>query len=273
MVTKIFYNSSLPRAGSTLIQNILGQNPLIHSTPTSGVFGLMDSARSYFSIQPEWKAQDEKETLKGFAGFLRGGLYGYYNNITDKPYVFEKSRAWGMEYEFLNAIEPEPKIICMIRDIRAIYASLEKKYRKNPLMDTQIANWGNLTGTTTDKRMVVWSNNPPIGPSLDRLYQVLIQGIHQHILFVKFEDLCKDPNTELKRIYDYIGIPFFQHDFDNVPQVTHEDDKWHGIFGDHIIRGKVEPLKDDFREVLGPNACRIIEEGYPWFFNDFGYKI
>ena len=273
MVTKIFYNSSLPRAGSTLIQNILGQNPLIHSTPTSGVFGLMDSARSYFSTQPEWRAQDEKETLKGFAGFLKGGLYGYYNNITDKPYVFEKSRAWGMEYEFLNTIEPEPKIICMIRDIRAIYASLEKKYRKNPLMDTQIANWGNLTGTTTDKRMIVWSNNPPIGPSLDRLYQVLIQGIHQHILFVKFEDLCKDPNTELKRIYDYIGIPFFQHDFDNVPQVTHEDDKWHGIFGDHIIRGKVEPLKDDFREVLGPNACRIIEEGYPWFFNDFGYKI
>ncbi len=32
----IFYQSSLPRAGSTLLQNILAQNPDIYATPTSG---------------------------------------------------------------------------------------------------------------------------------------------------------------------------------------------------------------------------------------------
>ena len=31
MIKKIFYNSSLPRSGSTLIQNILGQNPEFHT--------------------------------------------------------------------------------------------------------------------------------------------------------------------------------------------------------------------------------------------------
>lgn len=29
----------------------------------------------------------------------------------------------------------------------------------------------------------------------------------------------------------------------------------------------------DYYEVLGPNACRLIEENYAWFFNDFGYKL
>ena len=273
MPKKIFYNSSLPRSGSTLIQNILGQNPSLHTTPTSGLFEMMTACRTMYSDGAEWKAQDSKEMEKGFKGFLKAGIYGFYNAVTPKNYVVDKSRGWGMEYDFINAYDPNPKIICMVRDIRAIFSSLEKKYRKNPLTENHIANWGNLTGTTTDKRMIVWSNNPPIGTALDRLYQTLIQGLHKNILFIKFEDLCSQPDEELKKVYEYLELPYFKHDFNNIKQVTHEDDKWYGIFGDHVIRKEIRPLKDDFREVLGENACKLIVEGYPWFFNDFGYTI
>ena len=140
----------------------------------------------------------------GFKSFLKSGLYGFYENLTDRPYVVDKCRGWGSEYEFINAFDSKPKIICMIRDVRAIYSSLEKKYRQNPLTDHHIANWGNLTGTTTDKRMQVWSANPPIGPAMDRLYQILVQGMHQHILFIKFEELCIDPDAQLRHIYEYL---------------------------------------------------------------------
>ena len=37
----VFYQSSLPRAGSTLLQNIIGQNPKFHVTPTSGMIDMM----------------------------------------------------------------------------------------------------------------------------------------------------------------------------------------------------------------------------------------
>lgn len=273
MVEKIFYNSSMPRSGSTLLQNILGQNPLIHTTPTSGVFELLNAARTIFSDGLEFKAQDQNEMYSGFKGFLKSGLYGFYNQITEKPFVIDKCRGWNSEWEFINAFDPEPKIICMVRDIRAVYSSLEKKYRKNPLLDHHIANWGNLVGTTTDKRIEVWSNNPPIGPSMDRIYQVLVQGLHKKILFVKFEELTKNPHFQIKRIYEYLELPYFEHDFENINQITNEDDRWFGIFGDHIIRPKLKPVEDDFYEVLGPNACKIIEQGYAWFFNDFEYKI
>lgn len=273
MIQKVFYNSSLPRAGSTLIQNILGQNPLIHTTPTSGLYEVLAACRTIYSDSLEFKAQDAKEMETGIKSFLKRGLYGFYENLTDRPYVIDKCRGWGAEYEFINAFDPNPKIICMVRDVRAIYASLEKKYRKNPLVDHHIANWGNLTGTTTDKRMEVWSQNPPIGPSMDRLYQVLVQGLHRHILFIKFEEFCLDPDTQMRRIYEYFELPYFQHDFKNIPQYTKEDDKWYGIFGDHIIRGELKPVQNDFIEVLGMNACRILEDKYRWFFNDFGYQI
>ena len=45
----IFFNSSMPRSGSTLIQNILGQNPDIHSTPTDGFLELIYAARVNFT--------------------------------------------------------------------------------------------------------------------------------------------------------------------------------------------------------------------------------
>jgi sulfotransferase len=273
MIEKVFYNSSMPRAGSTLIQNILGQNPEIYATPTSGLFEMMATSRTIFTDSLEIKAQNEQEMLNGFKGFLKGGLYNFYNNITDKPYVIDKSRGWNSEWEFINAFDPNPKIICMIRDIRAVYSSLEKKFRKHPLQDHHLANWVNLTGTTTDKRIQFWFTNPPIGPSMDKIYQTLIQGIHKNILFIKFEELCSDPDIQLKKIYEYLELPFYQHDFKNIQQITHEDDKWYGIFGDHIIRQELKPVEDDYLEVLGPNACRLIVENYGWFFNDFGYKI
>ena len=41
----IYYQSSLPRAGTTLLQNIIGQNPAFHVTPTSGMIDLVLGAR------------------------------------------------------------------------------------------------------------------------------------------------------------------------------------------------------------------------------------
>jgi hypothetical protein len=49
MVQKIFYNPSLPRAGSTLLQNVMMQNPNIHSTPTSGVIEFLLASRNIYT--------------------------------------------------------------------------------------------------------------------------------------------------------------------------------------------------------------------------------
>ena len=53
---KIFFQSSLPRAGSTLLQNILGQNPDFYVTPTSGVLELLYAARSNYSNDVSFNA-------------------------------------------------------------------------------------------------------------------------------------------------------------------------------------------------------------------------
>lgn len=273
MVKKIFYNSSLPRSGSTIIQNILAQNPEIYPTPTSGVFEIMNNIRSLYSNSLEFKAQDPETMEKGYRGMLKSGIYGFFNEITDRPYVFDKCRGWSMEYKFIDFFDPNPKIICVVRDLRAIFASMEKKYRKNPQLELNVANWEKLEGTTTDKRIVTWSNTVPIAPALDRLYQVILEGLHEKILFIRYEDLCSSPNEQMARIYDYLGLPNFQHDFNNIEQFTHEDDKVYGVFGDHVIKNKLEQVEEDFFDVLGETGCELITSSYRWFYELFEYKI
>ena len=45
MPSRIFCQSSLPRAESTLLQNILAQNPAFYGTSTSGLLELIFGAR------------------------------------------------------------------------------------------------------------------------------------------------------------------------------------------------------------------------------------
>lgn len=271
MVKKVFFNSSLPRAGSTLLQNILMQNPDIYATPTSGLVEFLLTARSIYTTGDAFKAQDPKEMEKAFQGFCKAGMYGYFNSITDRPYVIDKSRAWLGNFRFANFIEPRARAVVMVRDLRGIFASMEKNYRKNPHKDPQIANGAALKNMNPDTRLQHFSVSPPIGPSLEWLYDAVSQGYDQNILFIRFEDFTNNPENEIRRLYGYLNLPYFQHDFNNVQQLTHENDVIHGIFGDHKIKSRIQPITEDYLSILGPQNCEKIKSHYQWFYNRFNY--
>jgi sulfotransferase len=274
MVNKIFFQSSMPRSGSTTIQNVLGQNPDFYVTPTSGVLELLFGARANFSTSPEFKAQDNALMEAGFKAFCREGMYGYYNAITDKKYVMDKSRGWGVYRPFLNNIIEEPKIVCMVRDLRSILASYEKIYRKNSLRHDPIRNDSNATGTTVHKRVDEWIHPAnTIGRALERIFELNRLGYSDKILFVKYEDLCLHPEREMKRIYEYLEVPSFEHDFDNIKQITKEDDAVYGLTPDlHTIRTKLEMNANDYRQILGKDICDWVQNTYAWYFNMFDYR-
>jgi sulfotransferase len=272
MVEKIFYQSSLPRAGSTMLQNIMAQNPDIYATPTSGVLELIFAARSNYTNSPEFKAQDVELMKDGFLNFCKEGMYGFYNAITDKPFVIDKSRGWSIHYDFLNLIHPEPKIICMVRDLRDVFASMEKNYRAHPEKHNEILDWSKMQGTTVPKRIDIWSSGPPVGMAIERLTEIFRTGLNSKMLFVKFEDLCLYPEMTMRKIYEYLELPFFEHDFDNIEQVTKEDDEVYGMFGDHKIRKKLEPVRSKAKELLGRDVTNWIYENYKWFFEQFKYS-
>jgi sulfotransferase len=273
MVKDIFYQSSFPRAGSTLLQNILGQNPDFYVTPTSGLLELLAISRAGYTKSSEFKAQDKELMKDGWLSLCKGAMYGFFNGLTDKPYAIDKSRGWGANYNFLKAIHnKEPKIICMIRDPRAVFASMEKNFRKHPERDDGTIRLGKMEGITTENRVKKWVSAPPVGLALDRLEQMITEDIDRHILFIKFEDLVTNPKFEIERVYKYLELPNFEHDFNHVEQITHEDDSVYGIYGDHIIKNEVKYFDPKYNEILGEGVCRNIVNSYQWFYNYFKYE-
>ena len=271
-MSTIFFQSSMPRAGSTLLQNVLAQNPEIFATPTSGVLELVYSARAMYSDSPEFQAQDKETMDKGLIGFCEEGIHGWYDAITDKPYVIDKSRGWGIHYDFLNTfLGYKPKIVCMVRDIRQIISSMEKKFRQDPLHHDKIVDWANMSGTSIAKRAEVWLNTQPVGLALERLQEIFNRGWDKHMHFIKFEDFTKNPEAEIKKLYEYLEIDNYTHDFKNVKQVTKEDDTVYGTYGDHTINPVVTDLQRDFYDVLGVQASNYIYQVSEFYSEWFEY--
>jgi sulfotransferase len=269
---KIFFNSSLPRSGSTLLQNIFAQNPDFYVTPTSGVLELVFGARGNYTSSPEFQAQDPELMKKGFQGFCKHGLEGFFNSVTDKKYVVDKSRGWGIHYDMLDFFYPEPKIVCMVRDIRDILCSMEKNFRKNQHLSDPIVDHANLTGTSTPKRVDAWLASQPVGMAIERLNEIIRQGIDKKIHFVKFEDLCMYPQATMDKVYNYLEVDSYKHDFDNIIQVTQEDDTVYGIYGDHNIRTRLEPVPSTAKTVLGKDVTDWIWNNFQWFNQYFRYS-
>lgn len=159
----------------------------------------------------------------------------------------------------------------MVRDLRDVFASMENNFRKQPEKAQSIVNWAEMRGTTIPKRIDIWSQNPPIGLAIERLQEIIRLGNDKHILFVKYEDLSLYPTTEMIRIYKYLGIDYFAHDFDNIIQFTKEDDTVYGAFGDHTIRHELKLLPSKAKQLLGKDVSDWIFTNYKWFNDYFKY--
>lgn len=270
---KILFQSSLPRAGSTVFQNLMAQNSDFYATPTSGLIELIFGARKNYSEVPEYKTSMEKDLMKkAFLAFCNGAMHSYAEAITDKKYFLDKGRSWGFYIDWVELFLPyQPKVICIVRDLRDIFSSQEKLFRKNPEADNGLIDWHSMRNTTISKRVDFFSNTMPVGLALDRLESIIQTGNAHKFLFIKYEDLCLRPETEMARVYNYLEEPYFAHNFDDIKQVTYEDDSLYGMT-DHKIRNRLDLLQSDAEQVLGKGVCEWIFQRYSWFFEYFKYS-
>ena len=74
------------------------------------------------------------------------------------------------------------------------------------------------------------------------------------MLLVEFDHLTTHPVKTMESVYRFLGEESFEHDFNNVKQVTQENDDIHGIPGLHLIRPEVKPVHVDAKSIIGDIA-------------------
>jgi len=258
------FNSSMPRSGSELMQVVLHQNPEIYGSPTSPALGFCEGVRNHMEM-PEVKSQPSDLMKLAMLNFCKEGMNGYYNAITDRPMVCDKSRGWMIVYEWLqNIMSEKPKMICCIRDLREVMVSQELKWRANQHMPLG-------GGLMVEQRVQNWLTESHIASALQRLYDAELRGFLDDIHIVRFEDFTEDPKSTMEGVYNYLGLPYFDHDYNNVVKQVVENHEVHGPFGDHQVKPVIAPIKPRYAEVLGRQVSENIVQNNTWFFNRF-YK-
>jgi sulfotransferase len=265
----MFFNSSMPRAGSELLQVILHQNPMIYASPTSPLLEYQFAARQNFNL-PEVQAQPQQLMESAFLSMCQGMAVSYYSAITDRPFIIDKNRGWLHYYEWVAQWNPNPKMICMVRDLRSIIASMEKVFRKNRHLPTGPDNPSQMQNLTVHERAQHWLSTQPIGLALQRTYDAFQRGVGSQVLFVRYEDLIQQPEQTMLQVYQYLELDPFVHAFDRIEKTVAENDKVFGPYGSHQIKPTLA-TDSNWKNVLDDAVGDYIVNQHRWYFNTF-YK-
>ena len=145
----------------------------------------------------------------------------YYSDVT-RPIVIDKCRTWcnSFNVEMLRKyVTPTPKIVVMTRNPADIIRSFKSLFERNGRDDFDTSGMvDEFNHNMVCVQMAKDANDPDT------------------FLFVDYDDLIKDTQSELNKIYEFFGLQPFEHDLFNIQTVNQEDDLVHGLQGMHDVR-------------------------------------
>jgi hypothetical protein len=252
--------AGLPRCGSTALVSLLAQNPRIFSAPLSGLAGILSG------IYANWDKGEfhiEYPNPEAKRRVLVSVLENYHK--TDRPIILDKNRQWVSYIAMLEDLLERPvKLIVPVRAIPEILASFEAIRRNNPL-DFTNADESLGPGTTLEGRAQYYAGpGGPLGLAYNATKDAVTAGYLDRMLFVDYNKLTSAPKMQLRRIYEFLEEPYFEHDLGHVEQIAKGDWHVHKLPGLHDIRPTFAKDPKSARDILGDEVYNHYNQLEPW---------
>lgn len=233
---QFYFLSGLPRSGSTVLAAILNQHPDMHTSSTSGLldmmFGTFQAWKQSLSSQADASEQAGEAEIKRILRNIAEAKYAH----VDKSIILDKSRGWCEATTMQVAAEVfgvKPKIIATVRDVPDCAASFVRVAKPEDKED--------------------FLRNHHLIKHLQESYVGLNSGFQlgpECILFVEYENLLADPQTELDRIHDFLGLNEYSYDLSNIDGSTlaEKDEEVWQVPGLHDIKPVLEKQHNESAE-------------------------
>jgi sulfotransferase len=228
--------SGLPRSGSTLLSGILLQNPRFHAAMTSPVGSLCGAVLGQVSAGSEFAPVVGRDKRKAL---LRGLFDSYYADV-DKEVIFDTNRAWSARLPLVHDLFPQAKVIACVRNVAWIMDSFERMYRANPYEHTRLFGAAGARGTVYSRLDGLAQHDQTVGYAWSALREAFYGEHASSLLLIDYELLTRAPAKVLPLVYDFLGEPHFEHDFDNVEYDAEEFDQQLGAPGLHRVKRQVK---------------------------------
>ena len=250
---QFYFMSGLPRSGSTLLTALLNQNPEIHASTNSPLLDTIHYTEEYLLYNSEqYKATPNPE---GAHKVLSSIPYNYYFN-TPQDIIIDKSRGWVNQIKHIkDYITTEPKIICPVRNIQDILSSflnLICNSKTTSFIDENLIR-NNIKISNDNRCDYLMSSQGIIGQSYNALFECFRKGNNQYLLLIDYDDLVRNPQHELNRIYEFIGLTSYFHSFEDVSTKQDENDNVYKLENMHSVRDTVEKIHRDNTKYLSEN--------------------
>lgn len=257
--------TGLPRAGSTLLCQLLAQHPDIHCEGhSSPLCNTLLGIRRSISDDSFFLAQLDNAFERSYghlASAMRGFLHGWHHDCRKKT-VVDKNRAWLHAIELLLQIEPEARLIVCLRDLAQIYGSIEAQHQRTILVDfiDHLADFDRL-----GRADMLFAKDKAIGAPLVSLHAVpdLPKAVQDRLYFLRFEDLMERPAACMSHLYAWLGLAPLAIDPGRLNVGVRESDSHYHM---KYIHGQAQSIVKPQRHELPPRIQAQIETAYAWYY-------
>ena len=239
----------MPRSGNTLFASIMNQNPEIVCTPHSITLEIMKDLYLLKETDVFLNYPDHK-SLNNILDIVYDLYYKDWPQriIIDRGPVLASGNPGNFELMKLHYKRPF-KCIVLIRDLMDVLASYMKWYTENP---DAFPNRYNLKNDE-EKLFKIMNKDGAVAKELNAIQNAYKYPEICH--FVKYDDLVARPQEEIQKIYEFLEISFFNHQFQDLKQIN-----INGMgYDDRIVGKDMHTIRSVVRKQYNPYIERIPE--------------
>ena len=242
---QLFFLVALPRSGNTLFASIMNQNPEIACTPNSITLEIM---KDLFLLKQTDVFQNypDHRSLDNVLDVVYDTYYKYWPQpiIIDRGPVMTEGNLYLMQKHFKRPF----KCIVLLRDTVDVLASYMKWYTENP--DAFV---NKLANTDEEKLSIVMNKEGAVAKDLEAIKNSYNYKDMCH--YVKYDDLVSQPEQEIRKVYQFMNLPYFNHRFQDLQQV-----EVNGMKYDDTVLGKnMHNIRSTVEKVPNPYIDKIPE--------------
>jgi sulfotransferase len=258
----------LPRAGSTLLCQLLAEHPEVHCEGhSSPLCNALLATRRFISDDQFMLSQLDGQfdvTYGHLRSAMQGFLHGWYAS-TNKSVVIDKNRAWLHCIELLLFLEPGARIVVPIRELGQVYGSIESQHQKTILLDfiDHLADFDRF-----GRADQLFAADKAIGAPLIsvRAAEDMPQAVKERIYFLKFEDLMARPVETMNQIFAWLELSPHTIDPRRLTVRPHESDSH---YRHKYLHRQHAMLSAPTVHAVPPRIQELIERACSWYYDWF----
>ena len=236
----------MPRSGNTLFASVMNQNPAIAATANSITLEIMKDLfllkqTDVFQNFPDHKSLDNVLDV----------VYDNYYKDWPQRIIIDRGPVMTIDnFALVKKHYKQPfKCVVLLRDLMDVLASYMQWYTENP---DAFPNRYNLKNDE-EKLGRIMNKNGAVAKELEA-----IKNSYNYpgmCLYIKYDDLVTQPEKEIRRVYEFINMPYFNHTFKDLKQIN-----INGIGYDDTVVGKnMHTIRTEIKKKYNPYINKIPE--------------